>query len=88
MDPFIIPTVLFVDDLKMHRIITNVSDCQRLQCDIDTAQNCCLDKSIRINILKTTVTSFTREITVLILITNYVRNYQHAASVLQILESC
>jgi hypothetical protein len=63
-----------LNDLKLYCIITNVEDCNLSQCDIDAAQNCCLDSGVIINTGKTGVISFIRNTNSINFITNYVTN--------------
>jgi hypothetical protein len=53
--------LLFVDDLKIYRSISEVDDCKRLQHDIDSVQNWCLDNGMKLNLSKTNIISFTRK---------------------------
>jgi hypothetical protein len=53
--------LLFADDLKIYRSISNVDDCKLLQHDIDSVQNWCLDNSMKLNLGNTTIISFTRK---------------------------
>jgi hypothetical protein len=53
--------LLFADDLKIYRSISDVDDCKLLQHDIDSVQNWCLDNGMKLNLSKTTVISFTRK---------------------------
>jgi hypothetical protein len=87
IDLFIIPTVLLVDDLEMYRTVTNVVDCQLLQCDTDTAHNCCLDNNMRTNSLKTTAILYSW---IYSINSNYKlwTNYLYVASIIEILETC
>jgi hypothetical protein len=48
---------LFADDLKIYRTIINVDDCKVLQHDI-SVHNWCLVNSMKINLGKTTIISF------------------------------
>jgi hypothetical protein len=51
--------LLFATDLKIYRSISDVDDCKRLQHNIDSVQNWCLDNGMRLNLSKTTIISFT-----------------------------
>jgi hypothetical protein len=53
--------LLFADDLKTYRTITNVGDCKLLQHDINSVHNWCLANGMKISIGKTTITSFSRK---------------------------
>jgi hypothetical protein len=51
----------FADDLKIYRSISEVDDGKRLQHDIDSVQNWCLNNDMKLNLSKTTVICFTRK---------------------------
>jgi hypothetical protein len=53
--------LLFADDLKIYRTITNVDDCKLLQHDINSVHNWCLANGMKMNIGKTTIISFSRK---------------------------
>jgi hypothetical protein len=53
--------LLFADDLKIYRSISDVDDCKLLQHNIDSVQNWCLDNGMKLNLSKTTIIYFTRK---------------------------
>jgi hypothetical protein len=50
--------LLFADDLKIFRVIKSAKDCKLLQSDIDCVQKWCYENCMKINALKTNITSF------------------------------
>jgi hypothetical protein len=53
--------LLFADDLKIYRCISDVDDCKLLQHNTDSVQNWCLDNGMKLNLSKTTIISFARK---------------------------
>jgi hypothetical protein len=53
--------LLFADDLKIYRSISNVDDCKLLLHDINSVQNWCLNSGMKLNLSKTTIISFIRK---------------------------
>jgi hypothetical protein len=53
--------ILFADDLKIYRSISDVDGCKLVQHDIDSVQNWCLNNGMKLNLSKTTIISFTRK---------------------------
>jgi hypothetical protein len=53
--------LLFADDLKIYRSISDIDHCKLLQHDIDSLLNWCFDNGIKLNLSKTTIISFTRK---------------------------
>jgi hypothetical protein len=50
--------LLFANNLKIYRSISDVNDCKLLQHNIDSVQNWCLDNGMKLNLSKTTIISF------------------------------
>jgi hypothetical protein len=51
--------LLFADDLKIYRSISDVDECKLLQHNIDSVQNKCLNNGMKLNLSKTTIMSLT-----------------------------
>jgi hypothetical protein len=61
--------LLFADDLKIYRVLKSVENCKLLRSSIESVQKWCIETCMKINILKTSIISFTHKLTVFILIT-------------------
>jgi hypothetical protein len=53
--------LIFADDLKMFRVINSPHDCRLLQSDINSVSDWCIANSMRLNIAKTRIVSYTRK---------------------------
>lgn len=51
----------YADEIKIYRKIRNLSNCQRLQTDIDAFYDCCTSNRLRLNKTKTKTMTYTRK---------------------------
>jgi hypothetical protein len=58
--------LLFADDIKIYRAISSPEDCNLLQSDIDAIRDWCAANSMKLNIDKTNVITFSRKTNILI----------------------
>jgi hypothetical protein len=75
--------LLFADDLKIYRSISDADDCILLQHNIDSVQNWCVNNVMKLNLNKTTIISFTRKTNSIYFNYNLCRIRWHAPSVVK-----